>query len=680
MSVSLETPVAAPDEAAVEHSVSLVDGGSAAWAASLLFHLFMMAALAAITLSLPHSTSVDVALEPFDMTQPERLPQEFASSDLAQQEIGALAVGGQESALASAPQFSEESHAVLVEPNLLEGPGERVAVKLDLEVPRGPEFSATMSVQGVGSVGTTGAEGAIDRLTHEILASLEQRPTLVVWLFDQSGSLKAERANVLKRFHRIYQELGVIEAADNPAFRRHKDKPLLTAVVGFDDEPHMLAEPTDKFDQIEAGVKAVESSEVDWYAAIEHMNEQQRDALRRKLSTENIFHAVGMVAEKFRPYRSAKQGKRHVMIVAFTDEAGDDVNVIDETIDICRKQAMPVYVVGRPAPFGRQTAYVKSVDPDPRYDQRPQWAPVTLGPESLMPEALKLRFVGGDDNEVIDSGFGPYGLTRLCYETGGIYFAVHPNRAVGRRISGEETNNLSAHFTAFFDGDAMRRYQPDYISGQEYVRRLETNRARRALVQAAEMSWTSPLEDVRLRFPKRDDAELAQSLSLAQRSAAILQPKIDAICQVLLAGEEDRPSLKEPRWQAGYDLALGRALAAKVRTDGYNIMLAGVKQGVPFKKEKSNTWILRPDDHFAASALEKAAAKARKYLEGVVTDHPGTPWAMLAQRELSSPLGWQWEEGFTPIPPRNDGNGNGRPPQPEQRPPQGPPRRDPPPL
>jgi uncharacterized glyoxalase superfamily protein PhnB len=567
-------------------------------------------------------------------------------------------VGGQDGALAAAPEFGEQS-TVIYEPDLLDVTADRLAVELDLEVARGPEFSESIAVQGVSSVGATGAEGAIDRLTHEILASLEQRPTMVVWLFDQSGSLRAERTKIVERFHRIYEELGVIDAADNPAFRRHKDKPLLTAVVGFGSGPRMLTkEPTDRIEEIEAAVKAIKDDES---------------------GQENVFQAVGMVAEKFRPYRSAKNGKRHVMIVVFTDEAGDDTAGLDATVDVCRKFAMPVYVVGRPAPFGRDTAYVKYIDPDPKFDQRLQWVPVRLGPESLMPEVLKLRFAQGGEEELLDSGFGPYALTRLCYETGGLYFTAHPNRVVGRTISGDETNNLSAHFAAFFEGDAMRRYQPDYVPVQEYMRLLQTNRARKALIAAAEMSWTSPMENVRLRFPKRDEAELAQALSLAQRSAAVLQPKLDAICTVLLAGEEDRPAIKEPRWQAGYDLALGRALAAKVRTDGYNVMLAEAKQGMPFKESKNNTWVLRADDKYAASGLERVAEKARTYLEGVVQDHPGTPWAMLAERELATPLGWRWDEDFTPIPPRQEGNGNARP-RPEPRAPQGPPRRDPPPL
>ena len=187
------------------------------------------------------------------------------------------------------------------------------------------------------------------------------------------------------------------------------------------------------------------------------------------------------------------------------------------------------------------------------------------------------------------------------------------------------------------------------------------------------------MENVRLRFPKRDEAELAQLLSLAQRSAAILQPKIDAICETLLAGEGARPQLEELRWRAGYDLAMGRALAVKARTDGYNVMLAEAKQGKPFKDEKNNTWVLRSTGTYANTSLEKLAAKAKTYLERVVEEHPQTPWAALAERELATPLGWQWDEGYTNLPPIEQAN-NPRPPRPEPQVPQGPPRRDPPPL
>jgi hypothetical protein len=640
-------------------------GEPAAWLVSLVVHFLGLLALGTITIAVQRSADlVELSVNTVETIDVDAAPREFASSDREMEQIGALSAGGGSgAALAAATELSPESLVTEAEA-LLSEVGDRPAVDVDLNftASRGPELSTEFAVQGSGSVGVTGAAGAIDRLTHEILASLEQRPTLVVWLFDQSGSLRDERKSIVKRFRRIYEELGVIEAANNPAFARDEAKPLLTAVVGFGESPVSLtAEPTD---QIETIVRAVESIKDD------------------KTGQENVFQAVGMVAEKFRPYESKRRGNRRVMIIVFTDEAGDDAANLDDTVDICRRLAMPVYVVGRPAPFGRDTAYVKWIDPDPQYDQRPQWVPVTLGPESLVPEALKLRFANGNDEELLDSGFGPYALTRLCYETGGLYFSTHPNRVVGRTVTSAETDNLSAHFTAFFDPDAMRRYQPDYLSAAEYMRQVERSRSRRALVEAARMTWTSPLEGVQLRFPKRDDAELAQLLSVAQRSAALLQPKLDLLCEVLLSGEADRQDEEEPRWQAGYDLALGRALAAKVRTDGYNMMLAEAKQGRAFERPRSNTWILEPAADFPASSLERLADEATDSLRRVVAEHPGTPWAMLAERELATPLGWRWDEGFTYLPPREPQNqNNNRPPRRERPPePQGPQRRDPPPL
>ena len=49
---------------------------------------------------------------------------------------------------------------------------------------------------------------------------------------------------------------------------------------------------------------------------------------------------------------------------------------------------------------------------------------------------------------------------------------------------------------------------------------------------------------------------------------------------MLQQGEADREKETVMRWQAGYDLAMGRTLAAKVRTEGYNAMLAAAKRGL----------------------------------------------------------------------------------------------------
>src|SRR5690606_4344513 len=133
---------------------------------------------------------------------------------------------------------------------------------------------------------------------------------------------------------------------------------------------------------------------------------------------------------------------------------------------------------------------------------------VDQGPESFLPERLKLSFSGKrEEDELIDSGFGPFSLTRLAVETGGIYFAVHPNRNVGRAVTRNETAEFSAHVKHFFDPNTMRRYRPDYVSKDEYLRRAAQNKARASLLKAAEMSWIAPMESPTVRFVKRSEAE-----------------------------------------------------------------------------------------------------------------------------------------------------------------------------
>jgi hypothetical protein len=167
-------------------------------------------------------------------------------------------------------------------------------------------------------------------------------------------------------------------------------------------------------------------------------------------------------------------------------------------------------------------------------------------------------------------------------------------------------------------------------------------------------------------FPRKSDGEFVALLGEAQKTAASLQPKIDALYAMLKTGLPDRDRLREKRWQAGYDLALGRVSAAKVRTDAYNKMLAKAKQGLKFQNPKSDTWILEPSlEVDVDSATGKLAEQAIALLEGVLRQHPGTPWALLAAEELRIPLGYRWVEDRTGVndpPPMNaNGNGNNRP-------------------
>lgn len=635
----------------------------AAWMVSLIVHLSALIALASLTLLVPvQQREVYLSPQVEVKNSEELLPPEFHFSAEPQERIGMLGVGGVGSAEPAAPVAAEESRVAYDAPQSTTI-ADMQAVEFDRTILEGPRISEGLPIQGMGSIGTSGAAGAIDRITHEILLSLEERPTLVAWLFDQSGSLKPQREAIAKRFDRVYKELGAIEASGNSAFKHHKEKPLLSAVAQFGSSIELLTpKPTDELPEIQTAVRSIRDDE-------------------SGKGLENVFQSVHFLADKYRHFRLASD-RRNVMIVVFTDEAGDDIDQLDSTVDLCRKYEMPVYVVGVPAPFGRETAYVTYIDPDPKYDQSPQRAPVHQGPESLLPERIKLLFGGREESEEqVDSGFGPFGLCRLAYETGGLYFTVHPNREVGKKLNPWETAAMSSQLVSFFDPLIMRSYRPDYVSVRQYRELLSSNRACSSLVEAAQLSWTTQMENVRLNFPKQDESQLARDLSNAQRNAAKIEPQVEQLVNVLRQGEKDRLKVTKPRWQAGYDLAIGRALAVKVRTEGYNAMLAEAKQGLTFKDEKSDTWELKPTDKVTInSTLAKDAEDARRYLERVVKDHQGTPWAMDAAEELRQPMGWVWKERFTDVAGRMArAEGNQRP-RPEKPPEPQKPRRDPPAL
>jgi hypothetical protein len=461
---------------------------------------------------------------------------------------------------------------------------------------------------------------------------LQQRPTLVVWLFDQSLSMQAQREAISKRFSRIYQEL--------EALGHTRDDALLGAVMAFGQNVFFpVEEPTADAEVLKEAVLKIEND---------------------PSGLENVFSAVGAAVDKYKSFRT-RLPRRNVMLVIVSDESGDDADAgLERAIDACRRYEMPVYVVGVPAPFGRRQVEIKYVDPDPAFDQSPRWLPVDQGPESFMPEGILLAFSGatrGDEYDRLDSGFGPYALTRLCYESSGIYFMVHPNReTVDRRVGPAETGVMASNLSRFFDPGIMRSYQPDYVSVQEYQELLRQNKARMALVMAAQQSQLQPMQNPTLEFPKAEEGEFKRMLDTAQQQAALLDFQLAPLYNLLVEGERDREHLTQPRWKAGFDLAMGRVLAVKARTESYNAMLAKAKGGLAFQNPENDTFVLVPaDDASINSAVEKTAAKAREHLERVLREHAGTPWALLAERELREPIGWRWSEKRVNLPPRPQG-------------------------
>lgn len=601
-----------------------------AWAASFTIHvlLLVLISLLSFTVPLPFQLTLTVP----DVVPLEQPTEDFQFHDMRTEELGSLSEDGLATAMAAAPELDIlEEVSQQPEYEMLDD-GDIQFVN-DVELATTPLNTSTKLVRGVAGVGVTGASGAIDRITSEILLSLEDSETLVVWLFDQSASLSNQREEINNRLARIYEELGIIH--DNSLNANSNRHPLLTAVMAFGERSSwMIRKPTSDLAAIQKAVATISLDES---------------------GVENVFSAIYSAAEEFKRWRS----KRNVMLIVMTDEVGDDHDaMLERTVDVCRKQAMPVYVLGVPAAFGRSETLLKWVDPNPKYDQGVRWGRVNQGPESLLPELLDLPFAGAP-SEAMDSGFGPFALTRLCYQTGGIYFTIHPNRRLGRRVGKGETDTYTSHMAYFFDPQRIRPYRPEYVSLDEYKRRAQANPARAALLTAAQMT-INRLDQPRTRFVKRDEAQFANAVTEAQKDAAKLEPKLSSLLEVLKRGEEARATEQSLRWQAAYDLAYGQTLAVMVRTRSYNEMLAAAKRGLTPQNEKHNTWQLVSSDKLTTSSrLERNAERAREYLQRVADNHEGTPWALIAQRELDAPMGWEWKESFTPLPKVNMQAGNG---------------------
>ena len=464
-------------------------------------------------------------------------------------------------------------------------------------------------------------EAAIGRVGEELEKFVEVGPTLVVWLIDRTSSSFSLSTAAARAARQFYSSEAVKEwsAAEEPK--------LLSVVAELDDKVELLVDPPsgnsqavrDAFDKI-----------------------KQSDA-----GKELTFTAVKQLLER---YENVRSQQRQLVIVLVSDEAGDDARLADELVPRLQKNAIPVYAIGYCAPWGQENPFRKSADrgaKDAGTNEGPDAWP-KHGPESHASERVHLPlpaagfgFRSAELDDLVDSGFGPFGIERLCRAGGGAFIAVRKSGGSFASFGGTRTWPTGGEI-GFADGKASR-YAPDYVSAADYQKLLSASKARQALAQAAKIGRVDILDNPNLSFPKAaNEAQMKRQLDEAQQMSARVAPQIDRLYEALLPGEADRDQLTGARWQAQFDYALGRVLAAKARNDGYNQMIAALKAGKGPKDVE--TYMLEPADSYeTSSALRKMAEKSRMYLERVVKEHPGTPWARFAEDDLKVPMGWKWQ-------------------------------------
>lgn len=525
-----------------------------------------------------------------------------------------------------------------------------------VDVPEEPKVREPVETRPapVAPIGPPSNVAAVLRkLGDELAESLDMRKALVVWLLDTSASNQEVRDEAIREIGPLYDRLAKLQPPGDVSADALDNAPLLTLVGQYGPTVDFLtAEPTADPVAVQnalAGVKPGESP------------------------VENTFAAIAAAGEQALPY--ARQKGRYVMLVVVSDEVGDDQTKVDEVVAPLARNAIPVYVIGMSVPVGvAETGNpVTSMAMTSADGAAPAKGDIIVrGPDSRDPQWVRLAYplggLGGADGvPQIDSGLGPYSLERLCRETGGHYFAL-PNGNIGYSVGSSSGGSLGGAempgwawsrspggarpmptvtgTTMGSPATARARYTPNYIPEAEYQEMVSKNRAIGALLQATKLPAVEQLGGVQTLFTMTaSEPDNARVLDQAMRPAARVVPAIVTLHDTLKAGESDRGKITDPRWQAAYDLALGRSMAARVRAEGYVNLLATFKGQRKFSDPSHTTWVLKPGEGVPGnSSLDSMAKKAKQYLEGVIQTHAGSPWAEAAQRELQVPIGWAVEE------------------------------------
>lgn len=489
-------------------------------------------------------------------------------------------------------------------------------------VPSAP--SAPIDPFSMGDGSLTNVNAATARACRKIKETFDipGRKALVIWLVDRSPSCDSRREELAESLATFYPLLTPTPPAAAPAAAapaatatatgdaktsataaaakaavKPEDAPLLSVVAQYsNDYEFVFTEPTPDGDKVVSAIKEIKSAGAG--------------------NVENTFKAITGALTQYAEYAGAPH-RRDITLVVVTDEVGNDQADRDASLAAAEKVRAPVFVIGQAATFGSAGNQMAG----------PEGADFQQGPETREVETATVAspYMGSMMGSQECVGLGPYSLAHLCKKSGGEYYAI---------------SSLGGGVTV---PPAM---MPRYMSEAEYQKYKTGNKALTALFEAAKLPPAKTTSNMQMSFSVDENGvpDVAE-IGRAQQPVALVQPSIDQVFEALKKGEADREKL-EPRQQAAFDTAYGRIMAAKVRHEGYGVLLAAFKAGRKKMNPATTGFSLSPGEGIEKnSVLTAMATKAKALLQGVIDKFPGTPWAQEAQQELSQPIGWVWSDG-----------------------------------
>jgi hypothetical protein len=457
---------------------------------------------------------------------------------------------------------------------------------------------------------------AMDRITIEILNMLQKSKVLVVWMFDESESMKDEQAEIRAKIERVYAELGLKGVTQGNA--------LMTGVVSYGTTCKIWSpDPTADLDKIR-----------------EYMGKVPVD----ESGTENMCASVSMTIRAFHEY--ASKSRRQMAIIMVTDESGEmksNVELLETAINDAKEARCRLYVLGREAVFGYPWCYMSWEDPKTQINY---WLQIDRGPESAYVEQLQTEgFWRRYDAHA--SGFGPYEQTRMARETGGVFFMLpSPElRLVGR----DERKYVLGR---------LRPYMPSLEPRHVYEQERNSNELRSKLWFVINVlnPWNpqqAPHIVMRQDFTINLANPAAGNLQFA-REAQVEIAKSKRYLEFLDQAQKEMEKIKPqrdkeiyPRWQANYDLVYAQIITFKVRVHEYAAYLdwfmknPKVPNIKPPNPRTTDTWwrITYRRDTLTDESTKSDQKMAVDLFNKIIQDHAGTPWASRAEDELRRGFG-----------------------------------------
>jgi hypothetical protein len=447
---------------------------------------------------------------------------------------------------------------------------------------------------------------AFDAITQELVWMLDKSPVLVVWVFDQSESMKDDQREIRERIANVYNQLGIVGTSNSDA--------LMTSVVSYGAKyaVHSTKGPTSNREEI---VRAIDAVPID------------------PSGEEMMCQAVGETITRHRQF--AARGRQMALILV-TDESGNRDNneqYLEAAIKEAKSANCRIYVLGREAVFGYPYAYMSYQHPQTR---RVHWLQIDRGPETAFPEQLQTNGFHRR-YDAFSSGFGPYEEARLARETNGVFFM----------LPSVETNLVAAEKHKY-DLEALRPFRPDLRAKREVLTDRDQSPLRMLIWKViSDLNPYNPavrdIVELRTEFPITP-AEFVTEARRNQQKAIVLLKYMAEAEKVLGNGRRMREQEVDPRWQANYDLIFAQLVGYQARIYEYGAALEEfLRKPQTAPPVKGNLrlvhWDIGGQKQLRTEECKPYADRATSLLQAVKDDFPGTPWAARAEYELRRGFG-----------------------------------------